>query len=206
LNFNSKLQYVHYTFHLEVSKLIQGEYMDDRVNTNGRLFLAAVPDAHTAVRIHQLAGTLKRAHKFMGRPIPPERLHISLFFLGGLHEVGVRSVCEAAAEMTLTPFDVSFDRTASFGGKSANHPFVLFGDRGLSALNAFRRTFAEAMTRKGLRRWANTNFTPHLTLLYGEHRVEEYPIRPIGWTVSELVLIRSMRGHVRVAEWPLSGR
>jgi RNA 2',3'-cyclic 3'-phosphodiesterase len=187
------------------SKLVQGGLMDDRVSTNGRLFLAAVPDAHTAARIHRLAGTLKRAHKFMGTLIPPERLHVSLFFLGGLHEAGVRSICETAAEMTLTPFDVSFDRTASFGGKRANHPFVLFGAGGLSALKSFRQTFAEAMTRKGLRRWANTNFTPHLTLLYGDRRVEEYPIHPIGWTVSELVLIRSMHGHVRVAEWPLSG-
>jgi 2'-5' RNA ligase len=184
--------------------------MDNHSNPHlneARLFLAAVPDAHTAARIHRLAGNLKRAHRFMGRLIPPERLHVSLFFLGGLHGAGVRSVCETAAEMTLTltPFDVSFDRTASFGGKRANHPFVLFGEGGLSALTSFRQAFAAAMTRKGLRRLANTNFTPHLTLLYSERRVEEYPIHPIGWTVSELVLIHSMRGHVRVAEWPLGG-
>jgi RNA 2',3'-cyclic 3'-phosphodiesterase len=189
-------------------KRLRDLLMNNRINSNlegARLFLAAVPDPHTAARIHRLAGTLKRAHRLTGRLIPDDRLHVSLFFLGGLHEDGVRKVCEAAEAMTAMPFDVSFDRAASFRGKRANHPFVLFGDRGLRALNAFRQTFAEAMMRRGLRRWANTNFAPHVTLLYGERRVEEYPILPIGWTVRELVLVRSMRGHVRLAQWPLSG-
>jgi RNA 2',3'-cyclic 3'-phosphodiesterase len=182
--------------------------MDNRVThvEASRLFLAAVPDADTAARIHRLAGVLKRAHKFMGRLIPADRLHISLFFLGGLHEDGVRKVCEAAAETTAAPFDISFDRTASFHGKRANYPLVLFGDTGLTKLKSFRQTFAEAMMRKGLRRRANTNFTPHVTLLYGEHRAEEYPIHPIGWTVRELVLIHSRHGHVRLAQWPLRGQ
>jgi RNA 2',3'-cyclic 3'-phosphodiesterase len=182
--------------------------MDNRVTHGeaGRLFLAAVPDAETAARIHRLAGVLKRAHKFMGRLIPADRLHISLFFLGGLHEDGLRKVCEAAAETTVAPFDISFDRTASFHGRRANCPFVLFGDGGLNTLKSFRQTFAAAMMRKGLRRRANTNFAPHVTLLYGEHRAEEFPIHPIGWTVRELVLIHSMHGHVRLAQWPLCGR
>jgi 2'-5' RNA ligase len=185
-----------------------GGLMNNRV-TNvdaGRLFLAAVPDADTAARIHRLAGVLKRAHKFMGRLIPADRLHVSLFFLGGLHEDGVRKVCEAAAETTTAPFDISFDRSASFHGKRANYPFVLFGDDGLSNLKSFRQTFAAAMMRPGLRRRANTNFAPHVTLLYGEHPAEEYPIYPIGWTVRELVLIHSMRGHTRLAQWRFRGR
>ena len=104
--------------------------MNNRVTNveSSRLFLAAVPDADTAARIHRLAGVLKRAHKFMGKLIPPDRLHVSLFFLGGLHEDGVRKVCEAAAETTAPPFHVSFDRTSSFGGRAGNHPLVLFGE------------------------------------------------------------------------------
>jgi len=207
LIFNFKLHIVHYAFYCVVWQ-VAGGVMDNRVNHGeaSRLFLAAVPDAETAARIHRLAGVLKRAHKFMGRLIPADRLHISLFFLGGLHEEGVRSVYETAAELPAAPFDISFDRTASFHGKRANYPLVLFGDDGLNQLKAFRQTFAEAMMRKGLRRPANTSFTPHVTLLYGERRAEGYPIHPIGWTVRELVLIHSMRGHVRLAQWPLRGR
>jgi 2'-5' RNA ligase len=184
--------------------------LDNRANTHleaGRLFLAVVPDVHTAARIYRLAGVLKRAHHFMGTLIPADRLHVSLFFLAGLHEDGVRRVCEVAAEtVSTTPFEVSFDCTSSFRGKPGNYPLVLFGDAGLNALKSFRQAFASAMTRKGLRSRANTNFTPHMTLLYGERRVEEYPIDPIGWTVKDLVLVRSMNGHVDLARWPLSGR
>ena len=182
--------------------------MDNCVNTNveaSRLFLAAVPDADTAARIHRLAKVLKRAHKFMGKLIPPDRLHVSLFFLGGLHEDGVRKVCEAAAETTAPPFHVSFDRTSSFGGRAGNHPLVLFGG-GDGQLKSFRQTFAAGMMRKGLRRWANTNFTPHVTLLYGERRVEECPVVPLGWTVKEFVLVHSIHGHIHLARWPLCGR
>ena len=64
--------------------------------SSARLFLAAVPDAGTAARIHQLAGVLKRAHHFDGKLMAPERLHISLFALGGLPEGQLCAVWEAA--------------------------------------------------------------------------------------------------------------
>src|ERR1700737_2978877 len=53
--------------------------MDHNASSNARLFLAAVPDADTALRIYRLAAALKRAHKFDGKIIEPDRLHISLF-------------------------------------------------------------------------------------------------------------------------------
>ena len=121
-------------------------------SSSARLFLAAVPDAGTAERIHRLAGVLKHAHRFDGKLIAPERLHISLFFLGGLPQ---------------------------------------------------RQMLGAALTRSGLRRVANTNFTPHVTLLYDGRSVDEHPIQPIFWTVTEFVLIRSMKGHDYLARWPL---
>jgi RNA 2',3'-cyclic 3'-phosphodiesterase len=177
--------------------------MDERANSDGRLFLAALPDAETAARIHRLAGVLKRAHGFNGRLIQPGRLHVSLFFLGGLSEEGIEAACEAAAEIRTEPFEVLFDRTASFRGKLDNRPFVLVGEEGLRRLDSFRGMLGGAMMRRGLRRLANTNFTPHVTLLYDARGVEEYPIEPISWTVTEFVLIRSQRGHEYLARWPL---
>ena len=170
---------------------------------SARLFLAAVPDASTAERIHRLAGVLKRAHKFDGKLIAPERLHISLFFLGGLAECHVRAAREAAAELRTGPFEVSFDRTVSFRGRPGNRPFVLIGENGLRRLESFRRMLGAALTRSGLRRAANTTFTPHVTLLYDARGADEYPIQPISWTVTEFVLIQSMKGHDYLARWPL---
>ena len=173
-------------------------------SVGARLFLAIIPDVGTAARIHRLAGVLKRAHKFSGKLIVPERLHVSLFFLGGLSEPGFEAACAAAAEVRTEPFEVLFDRTASFRGKRGSRPFVLVGDKGLQRLESFRRTLGGAMTRCGLRRAANTNFTPHVTLLYDARSAEEYPIEPISWIATEFVLIRSFGGHECLARWPLN--
>ena len=97
----------------------------------------------------------------------------------------------------------AFDRTASFRGRPGNHPFVLIGEQGLRGLQSFRQMFCAALTRRGMRRLANTNFTPHVTLLYDARDVDEYPIEPIGWTVKEFVLIRSLNGHEHLVRWPL---
>jgi len=178
--------------------------MDKFASCSGaRLFLAAVPDAGTAERIHRLAGVLKRAHKFDGKLIAPERLHVSLFFLGGLPDRYVRAACEAATELRTEPFEVSFDRTVSFRGRPGNRPFVLIGENGLRRLESFRQILGAALTRSGLRRPANTNFTPHVTLLYDARSIDEHPIQPIFWTVTEFVLIRSMKGHAYLGRWPL---
>jgi 2'-5' RNA ligase len=171
--------------------------------SSGRLFLAAVPDADTAERICRLADVLKRAHKFDAKTVEPERLHVSLFFLGGLREPVARMACEAAAEVRAPPFEVFFDRSISFRGRQGNRPFVLIGGDGLDRLKSFRRTLGLAIARNGLRYLAKKEFTPHVTLFYSEDAVEEYPIEPIGWTVNEFVLIHSMRGHVHLARWPL---
>ncbi|XIA62535.1 2'-5' RNA ligase family protein [Bradyrhizobium sp. TZ2] len=172
-------------------------------SSSARLFLAAVPDAGTAERIYRLAVVLKRAHRFDGKLIAPQRLHISLFFLGGLPERSIHAACEAAADLRAARFAVSFDRTASFRGRPGNRPFVLIGEEGLGRLQSFRRMLGAALTRKGLRRVANTNFTPHVTLLYDARGVEEHPIEPIFWTVTEFVLIDSMKGHDYRARWSL---
>jgi 2'-5' RNA ligase len=182
--------------------------MSEIASSDGaRLFLAALPDGDTAARIHKLAGVLKRAHKFSGRLTEPERLHVSLFFLGSSPpEQDVRAACAAAADMRMEPFEILFDRTASFRGKRGSRPFVLVGDIGLQQLESFRRVLGDAMLRRGLRRVANTNFTPHVTLLYDARGVEEYPIEPISWTVREFVLIRSLGGHDCLARWQLEAR
>ena len=87
-----------------------------RIASEGRLFLAVLPDVATATRIHRLAAVLKRAHGFTGKLIQPERLHVSLFFLGGLHDGVACAARGAIGTIRMAPFKVSFDLTASFLG------------------------------------------------------------------------------------------
>ena len=177
--------------------------MNQHASGIGRLFFAAVPDAATAARMYRLARALEHAHKFDGKVIECGRLHVSLFFLGELSEQIVQVASEAAAEVRMPPFEVLFDRSASFGGRPGNRPLVLIGDDGLDRLKSFRRTLGIALARKGLRYLARKDFTPHVTLLYADRNVEEHPIEPIRWMVNEFVLIHSMHGHVHLARWPL---
>ena len=170
------------------------------------LFLAFVPDALKGAHIYRFAEVVKRAHKFDGRLIKPDCLHITLFSLddgGSSPERTVRMTFEAAEEMRMSSFEISFDRIASFRGKPDNHPFVLLGGEGLSRLKLFRQTLGAEMTRKGLRHLATTDFTPHVTLLYDKRQVEEQPIEPIFWRANEFVLIYSKNGHAHLARWPL---
>ena len=110
----------------------------------------------------------------------------------------VRLAAEAAAEVEQRSFDVCFDRAVSFRAKPGNYLFVLAGDNGLEQLKSFRRRLGAVPARKALRRLASREFTPHVTLPYGERRAEEHPIEAIRWTIKEFRLIHRLNGHFRV--------
>lgn len=175
--------------------------MDPGFSEGGRLFFAVVPDSETAARMHRLAGILQQAHRFSGRLIARDCLHVSLLFLGRGSQWLARSACEAVADVKMIPFDVSFDRTASFRGRSGKRPFVLVGGEALDRLKSLGHRLGAAMAEKGIGRRAVRDFAPHVTLWYGEHAVEEYPVAPVRWTVKEFVLIHSLQGHAHLARW-----
>jgi 2'-5' RNA ligase len=175
--------------------------MDRVLGDGGRLYFAAVPDFDSAARMYRLAGILQRAHRLRGKLIPPECLHVSPLFLGRWSEPVARHACEAVAGVRIDPFEVSFDRTASFGGRPGNHPLVLLGDETSDRLKSLGHALGAAIAEKGTGRGAVRDFTPHVTLLYGERAIDEYPVEPIRWTANEVVLIHSLQGHARLARW-----
>ena len=178
-----------------------------------RIFFAVFPDASARPRIGALAQEQKHAHGLKGKPIALDRSHVTLFHLGDHLELraDIVAAAQVAAEsLAAAPFDVSFDRVASFRGKARNLPFVLRADEGaegIAALMAFQQTLGEALKKNGLAQWVGTQFTPHVTLMYDDQPVAEQLVEPIGWTVDELVLVHSLIGqgkHVPLARWPLS--
>ena len=175
--------------------------MDLGAGAGGRLFFAVVPDADIAAKIYRLAGILKRAHQFGREPIAQRCLHVSLLFLGCWSEHLAQIASEAVAGVKMMPFEVSFDRTVSFRGGPGNHAFVLVGDDTTDRLKSLRARLGAAISEKARGRRVLREFTPHVTLLYGERAVDEYPVEPIRWTVNEFVLIHSLRGHVHLARW-----
>ena len=171
------------------------------------IFLALVPDAGPAKRIYGVAEAIKRARHFEGNLTAIDRLHVTLFFLGedegDARDYIVRMTYEAARNMCMPPFEVSFDRTTSFRGSPGHHPFVLLGGDGLRPLKLFRQALGAQLARNGLKHLVKRDFNPHVTLLYTEREVEELPVEPICWTVDTFVLIHSLDGHTHLARWPL---
>ena len=178
-----------------------------------RLLFLIYPDVEAAAGIARRAPDLRAEHGLSGRPVAQDRLHITLNHLGdhaGVPRDMVALAREAAGTLRASPFDVAFDRVVSFGGKPGNLPFVMRGGDGLVELLAFQQALAAAMRKTGSRigKWAETNFTPHVTLLYDAKSVAEQAIAPMAWTVREFVLVHSLVGqtrHVVLDRWPLRG-
>lgn len=85
------------------------------------------------------------------------------------------------------------------------HPFVLCGSDGVAALTAFHQALGVEMAKVAFMT-RMSHFTPHLTLLYGDHLVSEQIIEPVDWTVRDYVLVHSLLDQGRyepLARWGL---
>jgi 2'-5' RNA ligase len=171
-----------------------------------KLFFAIRPDGETAAAIETLGGRLKRAHRLRGHTVARARLHNSL---AAVHDIGTLSdnIARARAigdRLWHRHFSVRFDWTGSFRGGDHGYPFVLRGEEGLEPLTVFREDLRARMLRAGF--GVERSFTPHVTLLWADRCVEDYPMAPIAWTVRDFVLTASVQGyscHIDVARWPL---
>ena len=176
-----------------------------------RLFFGLRPDTSVPPRLTQIAERLRTGHGLKGKPLPPERFHVTLVHLGDYHGVPtglVKTATAAAATVVAPPFEAVFDRAGSFSGKPRNHPLVLRGGRGLDQLAALQQALAGALQQAGLGRHASGPFTPHVTLLYDAQILPEVAIEPVGWTVKEFVLVHSLLGQTRyilLGRWPMRG-
>jgi RNA 2',3'-cyclic 3'-phosphodiesterase len=173
-----------------------------------RLFLAVFPDARAAARIHDFGQSFSAERRLAARVQDAGRMHVTLHHLGdfaGVPERVVETARGAAAAVSAAPFEVVFDRVASFAGKPGKLPLVLLGGAN-AALHDFQRAVGAAMAKALLA--PDAHFTPHVTLLRDAVSVPEAPIDPIRWTVREFVLIHSLIGqtrHVPLGRWALRG-
>ena len=186
--------------------------MPDATTQVHRPFFAVRPDAQAQAVAIGLAQQLGAEHGLTGKPIPMDRQHVTLHWLQdhtSLSPELVAAAMAAGAGVDMAPFDVVFDRVQSLGDASHGGPLVLTGAAGLAALRRFQRVLAAGMTDAGIGRYVRSRFKPHLTLRYDHQYVAPQPIRPIRWTVSELVLIDSLVGksqHIVLGRWPLQSR
>lgn len=176
-----------------------------------RLFFAVFPDAEAAGRIAALAQGLRDAHGLRGKPLGVQRLHVTLHHLGdyaGLPRDVVVLAEAAAADVSMPAFEVAFDSVSSFAGRTRKRPCVLRGSHdALAPLCALQVALGRAMAGAGLLQWVERDFTPHVTLLYDDRRLDPQPVERIAWTVREFALVHSLLGrteHRVLGRWSLA--
>jgi 2'-5' RNA ligase len=174
-----------------------------------RLFFALFPDAETAAQIWDFAREFAHSNRMKGQPIAPERLHVTLAFLGdfdGTSNPMVEAAKMAASQVAMGTFTCGFDRVATFRGRDHRRPHVLLSaDEG--CLVDLHDRLAAALARAGLTA-AERRFTPHVTLVYDDALVEEQPAGLYKWRVNEFALVRSLIGRATytiLGRWPLAG-
>lgn len=173
------------------------------------LFAAVVCSADGSADLHAQGALVDRLLGVDGRPLEASRLHVSLHAFGDYVDVrpdaDIARWCHAAAGVRCAPFDVVFDRAATFGGNG--HPLVLKAsdDAHVAGLLALHQALGIALANAG-ERIKLQRITPHMTLSYRGRRIPETPIEPVRWRAHELVLIDSHVGahrHDVVGRWPL---
>lgn len=174
-----------------------------------RLYFAILPEPRVAARMVTIAADLQQRQGLTGRRKRAGLLHVSLAKVGeggDLPEAAVAAALRAGAMIEHRPFEVSFDRVASFNG-GANRAQVLRCGKGAANLVSLGHMLERAMERAGLGRRVPKDFAPHVTLRYDRERVRETMLdAPVSWTVREFVLVHSLVGrgrHIHVARWPL---
>ncbi|WP_175819613.1 2'-5' RNA ligase family protein [Burkholderia sp. BCC0419] len=172
-----------------------------------RFFFAVMPDPAAAGRIAGMAKSMRLEKDSL---VGTERLHITLGSLGDFAYVpdATLALARAVADRVDVPsFSVRFDKIISFNGRPGHQPLVLMGRAGLEDLIDFRRQLRRALKQEAGLSILPASFTPHVTLLYGAQRPDEYRIEPITWTVFDFVLVDSWlrKSHYDVlGRWPLT--
>lgn len=172
---------------------------------SSRLFFALWPPPEVVRGLRRLQE--RELAQVPGRRITPERLHLTLRFVGAVSEPVAECLRRAAAAVRIPPFTLRIDRLGAFPRAKVVWAGIASPPPALLALAA---ALEQACQGCGLP--AETReFAPHLTLLRKAHRHlprRDTSIEPLVWPVSEFVLAASQtrpEGAVYrvLARWPL---
>lgn len=169
------------------------------------LFFAVMVDQTVMASIEELA----RSIRGRATPIPSERLHVTLQYLGAFDSLPVDLVERtkaAAATIASPPADITLDQIETFASRRPKHPIVLSGEPS-DSLSALEIQLANALAVAGIKIKRHPHFTPHITLFYDTQRIPKSAIEPLTWQASQFALIHSHLGqsrHETLMTWPLN--
>jgi len=151
-----------------------------------RLFFAVWPDAPAARELARVAQSL--AELAGGKPMPAEKIHMTLAFLGSLDEEETGSAVAAAARVKGAPIAMAIDSVGSFrrarvGWAAPSQPNA--------ELAALQEALAGALRSRGFE-LEDRAFTPHATLVRKIARaIPRAPMPAVEWRSRALTLVES---------------
>jgi 2'-5' RNA ligase len=172
-------------------------------------YFALRPAPAAAYSITEFAEGCRQSYRLSGPAYGPRRLHISLNTImsrRGPRRGDLEAALRAAERVRFSPFPLAFDRLCTFRVRRDKQPTVLCCCTGAEELAALRDALREALTREGL--WPGpAGFEPHVTLIWDRQGVPPSQLdEPIGWTVEDFVLLRTIMRESRqmeIGRWPL---
>jgi 2'-5' RNA ligase len=162
-----------------------------------RLFLGIFPDKPAQAAIADVVQGLLREHGLRGQPFHPSRFHLTVHHLGDYAELQpelIDAALTAIGRIATPAWEITLDHVSSFRGRR-KHPIVLRCPDVHTGVHALWHESRAQLAAAGFAPWLQHDFTPHLTMLYGDRLLSmPIPIEPIAWTVRELVLVHSLLG------------
>jgi 2'-5' RNA ligase len=166
-----------------------------------RLFFAVWPDEAAARSLETLA--LALADVAGGKPVPREKVHLTLAFLGEVAADRVESAVAAGARARGAPFPLRLDEVGSFRRAAVAWAGCKRSPAGLVSLQS---DLTRSLAERGFT-LEDRPYAPHVTLA---RRIREpvppAPTEAIAWHVRDVTLVRSEVGTGRYAvleRWPL---
>ena len=171
-----------------------------------RFFFALWPDQGLRERLTQAAAILPIGDNPSAYRVKPERIHLTLAFLGTLDTHGAEAALLAGAAVQARAFTLALDKVGHFSG-----PNVVW--IGPSALAPPLAKLKGELDRE-LLRFAlpveSAPYRPHVTCLRNVREPPDASLVTIEWCVQDFVLVRSAAGsggkpaRYRVLRrWPL---
>lgn len=172
-----------------------------------RLFFALWPEQPVRAALTTTTDRLLEAHHADGRPLRPDRFHMTLQFLGDIpadqRDEVVTRAGDAAARVDSPAFELVLDRA---GGFPDARVWWLAPATSPDGLRSLWDALGTALLHAGQKPKASPEFSPHLTILRDVGtRLPTTPIDPVRWHVDRFVLIDSQppKPYKVVGEWAL---
>jgi 2'-5' RNA ligase len=169
-----------------------------------RVFFALWPDPQARAQLASLAREV--ALESQGRATPPDRIHLTLAFIGEQTAIRVQSLCQLGGLIRAGDFVLALNR---IGGFARTGVAWLGASAAQAELTALHARLAGALRSRGFP-IEERPYAPHLTLArHSAILIERTLPQPITWRVAAFSLVASDLGaggpeYRTIAAWPLA--